>query len=399
MRDFFHNNKNNLLISGIVSVVISLICYCINNLDYPFKVDTFAFSLYDHCWPFKSADDDTFEDVVFINTSYDKMIIQAGPDSTSRTAITDRKKIAEFLSRVKDIKYRQLFIDIRFEEPDRSPYDSLLAERILETRNIIIPKHWNLEKNTSYKTIDNRLDSIARFGDFGSSKISSGFYKYTYLQEDENSIAMEMYHKSTNRNIKKFGIFYFDGWRLCQNSQFLVFNPQKEEEPDFEFNLGAILYDEEIWLLFQTVAERNVVVVGNMQEDKHDTYLGSRPGPHIHYMGYKNLIKGNHITSGWVKLAIFLLYFIISLTILQNLLEKDKRFKIIQWIEKKPFVYFFYSLLGFGTMLLIFSFLLYGICGIAYNIFIPSLIFTVGNYVVQFIVMYRTTSKLNNKGI
>lgn len=390
MKSFYTKYKTSLWVSFVISLLLSFFCYFFNNWDYPFRVDTLTYSLIEHHFPSSVSTIQEMDDVVFVNIAHDKMLIPAGRDGLGRIAITDRRKLSEFLAKLKadSINYKQIVLDIRFEYGG-SGYDSSLTEQLLNTRDVTIAKHWDLANDCPFKLMDKRLNSIARYADFGSSISNSGFTKYSFLQEGERSIALEMYYKATKRDIHKFGWFYFDKW-FCQNAPFLIFHSGIEDNSTLTyFDLGELLSDENLWFFFLQIADNSFLFIGDITEnDIHDTYNGSMPGPIIHYQAFKKLLSKSHLIN-WDSIIIFVFYCLISFLILQQLYSTKTRWKFLLWVEGKPYLYFIITLLGFGFVLLLLSVFLYLKFEKAYNIFIPTLFFTLLNTTIRAINTYK----------
>ena len=116
LKVILHNT--HVWVSLAVAVVILCLCYLFNNIAYSPLLSTTKYSILE---PFYRATHNTsanLDDAVFVNVSYDKMLITDTvevPDTNRKRAITDRKRLLDFLKKVENTNYRYLFIDIRFE--------------------------------------------------------------------------------------------------------------------------------------------------------------------------------------------------------------------------------------------------------------------------------------------
>ena len=382
-----------------LSIAILCICYFFNNIAYAPFLSTTKYSILE---PFYRLIHDTsadLDDVVFVNVSYDKMLIidtVEVPDTNRKRAVTDRERLLNFLRKLENTNYRYLFIDIRFEENECSPYDSALTDQLLKMRDVAIAKHWNMNSKHPYPMTNSRMEPFGFYCDFVESKSNAGFYKYQYLQNGENSIALELYHHATTRGITQHGLLYLDGCRLCQNARVLTIHTSMENEwqDDFEQNywhLPELLFDTLCWNSFRDDISGKYLIVGDMKEDLHDTYAHVQPGAYLHYLGFKSLTNGKHIVKWWYWILLLSAYFLIIYTILQGLSKDCFRWRPLQWISLRPLLHFLCSLLGYGTILFLLSALLYLICDIVYNITIPSFIFALLSNYVQFKRMKKTT--------
>lgn len=383
-----------MLLSIAISLVILILCYLFNNIAYPMFLSTEKYSLLEYFNP-KEQD---IDDAIFVNVSYDKMLIADTvevPDTNRKRAITDRKRLLDFLKKVESTNYRHLFLDIRFEQNEYSEYDSALTIQLLRMRDVAIAKHWDLNNGGPYPMTDSRMEPLGFYCDFDESKSNSGFYKYRYLQNGESSIAMEMYRHATNRSITKHGLLYFDGCKLCQNALFLTIHTSMENEwqednneignTEFYFHLSELIFDSITWNRFRDDVSGKYLIIGDMKEDLHDTYAHAQPGAYLHYLGYKSLLERKHIVRWYYVLFLFLFYTFIIYIILQGVRKETIHWSPFKWIAQRPLIHFLCSLLGYGFILSLLSSLLYLLGDKAYNITIPSLTFALLSNLVQFI--------------
>ena len=391
---FVGKYKRYLLFCTIVPVVIMVLSYLFGNIAYPLKLDTQKYALFEYFgrgW-FNAGED--LNDAVFVNVSYDKMLIVDTcdlPDTNRKAVITDRGTLLQFLKKVEGLNYRYLFLDIMFDEKSgHSEYDSALVAQLLSMRDVAIIKHWDIGGGKADPMIDSRLDSIAYFCDFDELRTNAGFFNYKYLQYGEPSIALAMYNKMTERGIKRFGPLYFDGCKLCHNVLFLTIHTSMEYDAGeggshFYWDMGPnLLYDSiYFWEDFSDTVNGRYLIVGDMKNDMHDTYAHKQPGAYLHYLGFLSLMKGNHIVRWW-SLLLLLTYALISFIILQGLSREETRWRLLRWIEARPLLHFTCTLLGYGFCLFLLSALFYFCFDIAYNIFIPSFSFALLSNYVQF---------------
>ncbi|GEM_PF-3218489 len=370
-----------------------MLCYLFNNIAYPMSLSSEKYSFLEYFNP-KEQD---IDDAVFVNVSYDKMLISDTvevPDTNRKRAITDRKRLLDFLKKVENTNYRHIFLDIRFEQNEYSEYDSALTMQLLRMRDVAIAKHWDLINRCPYPMTDSLMEPLGFFCDFDESKSKSGFYKYRYLQNGEGSIALEMYRHATNRNITKHGPFYFDGCKLCQNALFLTIHTSmecewQEDNTQNYFHLSELIFDSITWTRFRDDISGKYLIIGDMKEDLHDTYAHAQPGAYLHYLGFKSLMEKKHIVRWYYVLFLLLFYTFIIYIILQGLRKETIRWNPLKWIVQRPLIHFLCSLLGYGFILSLLSSLIYLFGDKAYNITIPSLTFALLSNIVQFIKMRK----------
>ncbi len=390
-----------------IAIAILCLCYLFNNIAYSPRLSTNKYTHFEHFYRAHNIGAD-LDDVVFVNVSYDKMLIpgmkeQPGMvpviDTNRKCSITDRKRLLDFLKRVENTDYNYLLIDLLFILDGKSghtEYDSELTEQLLKMRNVAIAKHWDMDNNRPYPMTDSRMEPLGCYCDFIESKSNAGFRNYQYLQHGENSIALQLYNHATNRSITRHGLLYFDGCRLCQNARFLTIHTSLENEWQDEIwhnyqNMTDLLYDTNHWNSFRDHINGKYLIVGDMKEDLHDTYANAQPGAYLHYLGFTSLLHGKHFIPWWYRILLLVVYFFIIYTILQGLRKVDTHRRPLRWISQRPLLHFLCSLLGYGVILLILSALLYLFFDIAYNVMIPSICFALISHFVQFKRMRENT--------
>ena len=392
-----HFYNRLLWLSVFLSALLLVGCYFFNNISYPFQLSTGNYSLIEFFC--SNHRDNSIDDAVFVNVSYDKMIIPDTVevcDTNRKRAITNRKLLLDFLYKVEDLNYRHLYIDLLLFDKEHSEYDSALVEQLLRMRNVAVAKHWDLDSNCSYPMLDNRLDEIAYYCDFYESKSNSGFYKYKYLQNDDNSIALGLYEYATQRNIKQYGPFFFDGCRLCYNTLFLAIHPSMEKEWRIDndcrpkrnyWHMGPELLLDTLpysWNAFVSDVSGKYIFVGDMKEDMHDTYAHAQPGAYLHYLGFKSLINGRHWVRLWLVILLFVVYTFIIFSILNGLKQEGSQWKPLIWMYKRPLIHFVCSLLGYSFILFLLSSILFIFNEKTINIFLPSLFFSLLSNTVKY---------------
>ena len=115
-----------------------------------------------------------------------------------------------------------------------------------------------------------------------------------------------------------------------------------------------------------------IILVGDFNEDLHQTYVGDVPGPILSCLAYYDLHRGWHQLPLWLWGLLFLLY---SASIYGIFIMEKPWYGYIPVLRKckSRFARFVLSLLGAGVVLLILQVLLYVLAGFAFSIFIPSL--------------------------
>lgn len=382
--------RKNIIISFLISIVISFACYLMNNCPYPYW-DT----LDRYCWLeyiINNTIDKKFDrsDALFVNTSYDKAIADytySNGTLKGTIDITNRETLVKFLKIMEKTNvYKYIFLDIRFEKGVNTSADSELFELIGRMRNISYSAHSDLDNN------DKAIPEKAAINDYFTTITSTNFTRYQFIQNGQNSAPMRIYlsvDSINNKPIKKNGPFYVSDGKLCQNSPFMRIPEDFYEGHGYEghqnyYDLGPVLLDmndEEDWI-YDT--KNKIVVVGDYINDLHDTYTGLQPGPYLVYLAYKELDEGKHFISWTFICFMLIIYMIISMFII----NKKTLWSYIPIIKKvkNRFVLFLLDMIGYSTVLISITFALFICFRVTYNIFFPSLFFSM----LTLLISYKT---------
>lgn len=318
------------------------------------------------------------KDVVFVNVAYDKQLIDRHDDygmSVGNVDVTDRAKLRLFLEALQRVNvYKYIFLDVRFEKGFDSSEDSALFSQIKRMRDIVVATHSDIE------LLDSSLSSKAAINDYPTTIIESNFTRYEYLKDDHASVALFAYRELTGKTIDRHFCFYTSNHKLCYKSLFI--NAPIEDWSEFNdqqikmyYNLGNDLLDNYSDHDIASLTNGKYVVIGDMVEDMHDTYSGSKPGSVITYYAFVALMNGEQFVRYGLLFFLSLLYFIVSL----SLFEVDSILEKIPYIKRSrsKFVHFCASFMEYSLLLLIVMIGLNLLFGIATSIMLPSLYFAI----------------------
>ena len=130
-----------------------------------------------------------------------------------------------------------------------------------------------------------------------------------------------------------------------------------------------------------------IIIVGDFVNDLHDTYTGLQPGPYLVYLAYKELAVGKHFVSWLFICFMIFVYMIISMFIL----NRKTLWSFIPLFNRvnSKFVHFVLNLIGYSTVLVAISIILFICFRTVYNIFFPSLFFSL----ITLIISYKSQKK------
>ncbi len=326
------------------------------------------------------------DDVLFVNISYDKQLIDVFDEFSipiGNTDITDRSKLLSLLQRLHSTnQYTYIFLDVRFEKGfDVPEVDSLLYSEILNMRNLVVVSHVDVE------IADSSLLSKSAYNDFDATIVSTNFVRYSYSYREMISMPLYAYRDLKGMSINKHGIFYSCNGELCYNSLFLNFPIEKFNEFDdnnqkIYYNLGSDLLDNYSEEDLGMLTNGKYVVICDMVEDLHDTYSGKKPGSVIAFYAFKALMDNKHVVNYWVLLLFAFVYFIISML----------QFSHRSLIEMIPFVrdshsdllHFAFSFVEFTVILSFVVVVLNLIWNVSTSILLPSIYFSIQKNIINY---------------
>lgn len=330
-----------------IALLVALACivtdYFTSNLSYPI----FHSASYQHAFlgKLKQQLSGKHDDVILINVGFDKQLVPVVDpvflDTIGYRAITDRVKLLRFLEIADSCNYRYLFIDIKFVKGDNTPEDSALFAHLKRMPRMSIATHRAYD---GYEIADSSLLSCAGFCDYRFKSFEM-FSHYEILQDEQPSVALRMYRSMDKGDVCHHGPFYTSGGRLSYNSIFLPLTDihsasTGEDDESFEqitrlemgFNILGLMFPEDVRLLFKD----KILLVGDFDNDVHDTYIGSVAGSLLNYYAYREMQQGHHFVNPLFILCQFLLFVFVGMGILRipghagsRYLEKHPRLKVL----------------------------------------------------------------------
>lgn len=297
---------------------------------------------------------DLKKELFLLNCSYDKILVPYSDDyGSGMRAISDRKKLAEFLTLANSpqadtkIIVWDLFLD------DASEHDSLLFAEMHRSKNLLISSNQEREGVIS-KPVPGLSYALAQY-----STTSDSFLKYHILQNDSTPyMPAAIYQQLHHKQISSLGGFAWQGG-LWQNS-FIVDLPIRRVHMDQNefpvWNLGELMDSfspEEI----QQMLQHKFIVVGDFYEnDLHQTLLGTQPGPLIIVNTYLGILRGIPRISFLDFFLVFILYFSVTVYLLRLRTYKTR---IPGNLFKKKLARFFLKYFTYLLLFGVYTFLVY----------------------------------------
>lgn len=372
----------HIFFSLVATVVLLVLCYVVNNSPYPYGEETSLLTVLETYMNRHGKNTFERDSVLFLNVGFDKALVNT---VHGQEVITDRAVLLDVLQTIQESGYKCVFLDIRLEGGLKTPSDSALVERILKMGDsIVIARHWDYGRGKDFPLIDSRLTDQAAYCDYTASLFKSSYERCQYLQHGAPSAPLKLYETINGRSISGFGWIYKDGRTLCHNSLFVGIpedfsgsNTRTDGQPKY-WNLTEYFYGEDAPFSksdLVSLCKGKIIVIGDFDNDRHDTYMGPQPGSYLHYLAYDNLRKGRHLLHWWYILMIATVFFVSFIQI-----ARQKRIIYLIPIVKKSksrLLHFCLSLLGSAFLMGIVSYLSYILFRNPIPVFIPTLAFTI----------------------
>lgn len=382
--------------SLVLSVLMAFGWIIIGSFPYSLLDEVGWYGVAENFFRGESKEKNYCDDAYFVNVGFDKQVadVQVAPFEIGHSVVTDRKVLLDFLTIAERADYKYIFLDIRFEKGYDTASDSALFAKIAGMRDIVCAYHY--EKLTDeqghqvngFEIADSALLPKCAYNDYHTSALSSGFTRYAYLQAHGPSVALRMYQDIDGKTIKRWGWFYLNDGALCEKCPYIPIRegithiPIREGIAPVSDTLTTVQY-RNLGPFLMTLPEQQliddmkgkIVVVGDFDEDVHDTYMSMKPGPYLTYLAYKYLARGgNNISYPWlVFMALVFFAFIWYILSFSSFVSRAKNLLV------RIFLTLIFSSLFF-TLISIVVFLF---SGHAFNVGIPLLVISLVSIVKE----------------
>jgi hypothetical protein len=236
------------------------------------------------------------KDYLFINLAYDKALIPR-EEGTGKDIITDRQLLADFFQVLKkhqdSIKYTVCDVLLK----GSSDADSALQASVRGLNKIVFPAQLS-DTGTAEELAIQVPSAIADY-----EMVNGGFLKFKLFQNKTvPTLPVYMYQQISGKELKqKFG-WYFQGYRPVMNSLIIDYQIRTHELMD-EGEYPVINLSELMLLPEEIIAndflKHRFIIMGDFNNDTHETIYGSTPGTLILLNVYLSLMDGQHLISLW----------------------------------------------------------------------------------------------------
>lgn len=313
--------KKRLLISLALALLLVVADYITANFTFPilnsaddYHITAFLSSL----WA-KRDRDNSFDSIFCVNMAMEKELVDIADDfgdPMGNAAVTRRDMLDTVVNLAREASAANILMDIRFSEGLKSPGDSALFADIMKTDGLVVSRH----RESDFGETPAAIMPKTAMSDY-RGLAGSGFSRYEYLQDDQPSVAAAIWRYVSGHEITRNGILYFDNGRLCYNCPFISFPTSAatgvSDNGDILFPylrtqlLGAYTPDE-----LKEMMKGKTVVIGDFDNDVHDTYVGSVPGPLLGYFAYRTLKRGDHLVKVFPQILLLTIYWMMIFSVL-----------------------------------------------------------------------------------
>ncbi len=371
--------KKRLIYSFLHSLLVSCLAWIYINSWYSFDIEEgFASKVLIFRHLLTGAVEVPPSDVLLINTAKDLALVQ-DPGDYGDIPIADRTKLLRLFQLIDSSKAQPRFIlcDLLFEA--KTTTDSALQLEIDKHRNIVIPYLSGEEGLKDPVFTANK--GLVRYYSTGGPLI-----KLQLLESDSlKNLAVVMDEQLNQRRYTRKSIFTFCNQHLMLNyiipGYYIRLYQVKEEGKYTMLNLGELLNIGVDPKSFEKFVGNRYLVIGNFDQDMHETPIGKMPGRLILFNTYWSLVYGHHlIRIGWVILWILGFSGISYLAFYGRLPEiPTPKWGIVTPIAKS-FLEKYVSYLGLVLLLDLISLVVFGL---HVNILAFSLYFSVIHFIRQ----------------
>lgn len=283
------------------------------------------------------------DDILAVNISFDRQLTPAFDEyglPCGETDVTDRHKLSDFLSIIKDADYKAIALDIFFNAETPAEGDTTLIQQINSMPRLFVPVH----SDSHISPLINKEKQAD--GDYVINMITNNFSKYDFVgSSDKTPFATALYNAENPGKEAKFGLFRNS--TMILPLQIPLKDSYTEDGEKVWYNLGSDLLDISTADEIKHLAKGKTIIIGDYcLNDIHDSYLGVVSGPCILINALTCLRENRNLLNPWSLLITTAIYFLIAYFLIMNL----TLWRLIHW-EPRPVMNFILSFIGFGFIL------------------------------------------------
>lgn len=289
------------------------------------------------------------------------------------TTITDREQLAGFLEIINKVsggQYTQIVFDIVFNQD--SPDDQRLKKAMDKCPKLLIARGQADENGKS--SIFSDVSSGYVGYEISSGYLSSGsMVKYRLVNAASGkSLPAVLYERVNNIPVEKFAGIALIGGKPALNNILLESRITAESLTGKDGSSKILPFEDVTTLLqnndsmfFRLLLKDKIIVVGDFENDLHETVHGPMPGPLVLANVYLSLTEGTGRISAGLFTCIFIAFILISWILLYPLKWMEH---FHAWSEKTPVGLFLGQFFLFGFIILLLALSVFLVFGFELNI-------------------------------
>ena len=354
------------------------------------------------------------EQFVFISTGKDLNLV----DDTAgygNTPVSDRYKIYKLLNAINHLKNKPRFVllDLQFYLPYTYSVDDSIQQKVKKAGLANFLPDTSIDDRLKQEIAKNRNLAVSVLLN-NKNAVDTPLFKATYGIAD---------YKTYGNFLNKFKLYYSDlkassvpallhqqingiGYSGNQYALFcdhrLAFNyiwPDYYDDADNiktqngyqVYHIGSLMNLLTNPKIMESTFANKIVLVGNYEDDVHDTPAGKIPGTIILADIYLSLLNGRHyVPYLWIAFVIMVFSLLSYMAIYDPMPEVNFRFKFAFAEQVTSFVKEYISYIGILILVSLLSTLLFNI---TISLFLPAFIFSALDFLIQ--KKYKTKNEKN----
>lgn len=375
------------LLIVVQALLLTYLCYVGSNIPYALDsskqslkwFDTFASWMLDRKY-------DTPAEVLAINVSYDKTLVEANDEyglPLGVIDITDRAKLHQLLQLIDSVGgYKYVICDVFLSSDYVTGADSALFRQIHDMPRIAITASVDSE------SLPELIRDKAYYSGYKTTIDESDFVKYPLSVDGRPSLPLHAWTAATGHKLHGNNFLCRDDeGNLARHSLFLDFPTRiSEEHSDGEskswLNMGVDLLDVADMLDIEELFRDKIILIGSFTDDDiHTTMAGEMPGIMIIYNAYEALSHGRHKVNYYALAILFAIFYIVSYMMINRKTLSDILPPRLR--PQKHIIRLLISGLSLSSLFTVLFFILYIAFGEVYDIFLIAGYFTLFDIIID----------------
>lgn len=368
------------ILIALQAFLLTYLCYVGSNIPYALDSSKQSLKWFDTVasWMFDRKYD-TPAEVLAINVSYDKALVEVNDDfglPLGMIDITDRAKLHQLLHLIDSVGgYKHVICDIFLSSNYVTDADSALFHQIHDMPRI------SIAGGVDFEGLPELIRDKAYYSGYKTTIDESDFVKYPLLAEGCPSLPLHVWTATTGHTLHgNYFLCRDDEGCLARYSLFLDFPTRiSEDYSDGEIktwlNMGVDLLDIANMLDIEEIFSDKIILIGSFTDDDiHSTMAGEIPGIMIIYNAYEALSHGRYKINPYTLAILFAIFYIVTYMMIYRKTLSDVLPSRLR--PKKQITRLLISWLSLSTLFTVLFFILYVAFGEVYDIFLMAGYFT-----------------------